>query len=256
MASFNTLGASHTRHGRRANAVTRTRWMRDLLLSQHVDLVSLQEFQAPQVSTFVREAAATYDVFPGLAGPRRDAENSVAWRKDTFELVKGETRPYPYFDGQVRNMPLVLLRHRATGVEFYVTSYHNPTNIKKYGNQDRNRARAVSLQSRDANALLTESKSPLIIAGDMNDRATYFCAMTGATPLHSADGGDHVGGCHPPAAAWIDWILGSEDVEFSGYSRDRSSLVRRTSDHPIVLATTKVTGKPGAGKNADRPAGG
>ena len=50
--------------------------------------------------------------------------------------------------------------------------------------------------------------------------------------------------------AWIDWILGTKDVAFSGYQRDRSGFVRATSDHPIVVAQVKVTGKPDDAANA------
>lgn len=245
MASFNTLGATH-----RGGAANRTRMMRDLLVSHHVDVVALQEFQRPQRAAFARYAAGTYDTYPGTTGRSLDAENSVAWRRDTFDLVKGETRAYPYFGGHVRNMPRVLLRHRRTGVEVWVTSYHNPANIRRYGNQDRWRARGVGLQIQDANALAA-TRTPLIVAGDMNDRASYFCRMTGGTGMHSADGGNVTGGCHPPGHAWIDWILGSSDVTFSGYLRDDSGFVDRTSDHPVVVVTAKVKGKPGEGRYAD-----
>lgn len=251
MASFNTLGAVHTRHKGRANGVTRTVWMRDLLLSHDVDVVALQEFERVQVSTFVRVAGSTYDVYPGLVGRAGDAENAVAWRNDTFELMKGETRPYPYFNGQIRNMPRVLLRHRDTGVELWVTSYHNPASTRQFPHQQGWRARAVSLQIADTNALLAATRDQLIVAGDMNDRATYFCRMAGSTPLRSADGSTHPGTCRVAARPWIDWILGSRDVAFSDYRRDSSAFVRKTSDHPIVVTQVKVKGAPGAGQNAD-----
>jgi endonuclease/exonuclease/phosphatase family metal-dependent hydrolase len=256
MASFNTQGAVHTRHNGRASGTTRTVWMRDLLLAHGVDLVALQEFERVQVSTFLRVAGATYDVYPGLAGRAGDAENAVAWRRDTFALVTAETRPYHYFNGAIRNMPRVLLRHRGTGAEFWVTSYHNPASIRKFPHQQGWRAKDVGMQITDANALLASSKAPLIVAGDMNDRATYFCRMAAGAPLHSADGSTYSRGCHLAPRPWIDWILGSKDVAFSGYQRDRSGFVRKTSDHPIVVTEVKVTGRPGAGKNADRPAAG
>ena len=251
MASFNTQGAVHTRHNGRASGTTRTVWMKDLLLAHHVDLVALQEFERVQVSTFLRVAGGTYDVYPGVAGRSRDGENAIAWRKDTFELVRGQTRPYPYFNGQIRNMPRVLLRHRKTGVEFWVTSYHNPASIKKFPHQQGWRARAVSRQIADANALLGATQDQLVVAGDMNDRATYFCRMAGSTPMHSADGSTFAGGCRMAARPWIDWILGSGDVTFSAYQRDRSSFVRKTSDHPIVVTQVSVKGAPGAGRRAD-----
>jgi endonuclease/exonuclease/phosphatase family metal-dependent hydrolase len=251
VANFNTQGASH-----RGGAVNRTRMMRDLLLSHRVDVVALQEFQRPQRAAFARAAGGTFETFPATIGRSLDAENSVAWRRDAFELVRGETRPYRYFRGAIRNMPRVLLRHRRTGVTVWVTSYHNPATCCGYGNASGFRSQDVAAQVRDANALIAQTRTPLIVAGDMNDRASYFCRMAGGTGMHSADGGNVTGGCHPPARAWIDWILGSPDVAFSGYFRENGTLVRRTSDHPLVVATAKVTGSPGAGQDADAPTGG
>lgn len=251
MANFNTLGASHSRERHMAGGGTRTHRMYDLLKNHHADVVSLQEFQRSQVSTFLRIAGGTYGVFPGLSGRSRDGENAVAWRKDTFDLVKAETRPYPYFGGRTRNMPLVLLRHKATGVEVYVTSYHNPASIRKYGNQSRFRSRGVRAQARDASALVKSTDRALIIAGDMNDRGSYFCAMTGASPMHAANGGSNSGGCRPPHPIWIDWIMGSPKVAFSGYTKVSNGATRRASDHPLLVVRAKVTGKPGDAKSAD-----
>ncbi|MGI9157038.1 MAG: endonuclease/exonuclease/phosphatase family protein [Marmoricola sp.] len=245
MANFNIQGATH-----RGGIIGRTTRTRDLLLSHHVDVVALQEFQRPQRQIFARVAGGTYGVFPGATARSLDAENSVAWRKDTFALVRGETRPYRYFRGGIRNMPRVLLRNLKTGVELWVTSYHNPASCCGYGNAAPYRAQDVRAQVTDATALVTATKAPLIISGDMNDRAAYLCAMTTGVDMHSADGGNHVGGCHVPPSPWIDWILGTRDVEFSGYLRDRSGFVRSTSDHPIVVTRVRVTGQPGDGAKA------
>ena len=73
----------------------------------------------------------------------------------------------------------------------------------------------------------------------MNERSEYFCRVTAATPLVAAAGGSNSGGCAPPKPTQIDWIFGSPGVVFSNYTIDRSALVRRTTDHPIVA--TQVT---------------
>ena len=44
----------------------------------------------------------------------------------------------------------------------------------------------------------------------------------------------------PPRPTQIDWILGSPKAQFSGYAIDRSPLVRRTTDHPVVLAQVTI----------------
>ena len=246
VANFNVQGASH-----RGNVERRTRNARDLLVRYDVGVAAFQEFARTQRVAFDRLAGGSYAVYPGPLGRSLDAENSVVWRKDTFDLVRGETRPYPYFGGAIRQMPRVLLRHKATGAEFWFTSYHNPATCCGYGNAAGHRARAVAAQARDATELVALTKTPLIVAGDMNDRATYFCGMAGRSPMHSADGSRYDGGCRVAPRPWIDWILGTKDVVFSGYLRDRSGFVRTTSDHPIVVAQAKVTGKPGDAANAE-----
>ena len=246
IANFNVQGASH-----RGNVEQRTRNARDLLIRYDVGVAAFQEFARTQRVAFDRLAGGTYAAYPGALGRSLDAENSIVWRTDTFDLVKGETRPYPYFRGAIRNMPRVLLRHKQTGAEFWVTSYHNPATCCGYGDAAGFRTRAVSEQARDANALVARTKTPLIVAGDMNDRSTYFCRMASRAPMHSADGSTYDGGCRMAGHAWIDWILGTKDVAFSGYLRDRSGFVRATSDHPIVVAKVKVTGKPGDAANAE-----
>ena len=245
IANFNVQGASH-----RGKVAQRTRNARDLLIRYDVGVAAFQEFARTQRVAFDRVAGGTYAAYPGTLGRSLDAENSIVWRTDTFDLVKGETRPYPYFKGAIRNMPRVLLRHKQTGVEFWVTSYHNPATCCGYGDAAGFRARAVSEQARDANTLVALTKAPLIVAGDMNDRATYFCGMARRAPMHSADGSTYDGGCRMAGHAWIDWILGTREVAFSGYLRDRSGFVRATSDHPIVVAQVKVTGKPDDAANA------
>ncbi len=246
VANFNVQGASH-----RGNVERRTRNARDLLIRHDVGVAAFQEFARSQRVAFDRLAGGTYAAYPGTLGRSLDAENSVVWRTDTFDLVRGETRGYPYFKGAIRHMPRVLLRHKATGVEFWFTSYHNPATCCGYGNAAGHRARAVSEQARDATTLVALTKTPLIVAGDMNDRSTYFCGMASRSPMHSADGSTYDGGCRMAGHAWIDWILGSKDVAFSGYLRDRSGFVRATSDHPIVVTRVEVTGKPGDATGAD-----
>lgn len=247
IANFNVQGASH-----RGNVAGRTRNARTLLDNYGVDVAAIQEFQRPQRVAFARIAGGTYSVYPGTTGRSLDAEDSVVWRTDRFDLVTAETRAYRYFRGAVRHMPRVLLRDRKTGTEFWVTSYHNPASCCGYGNSAGYRAGDVVAQAADANALVAATKTPLIVAGDMNDRATYFCAMAARTGMHSADGSTYDGGCRVAGHSWIDWIMGTRDVVFSGYLRDRGGFVRATSDHPIVVVQASVRGKPGDALHASR----
>ncbi|WP_310964971.1 endonuclease/exonuclease/phosphatase family protein [Nocardioides terrisoli] len=245
MVSFNALGASHTGgHGDRARmapGAVRAHWVGQILQAHHADVVSLQEWQAPQSAAFSRAFGGTFSLWPGTSRRGWDGQNSVAWRRSRFELVKAETRSYPYFHGHRRPYPQVLLRDRANGVEFWVTSYHNPAFPQNVGW----RHRAVAEEVANANALLRQpGHAPLIIAGDMNDHAGFWCPFATGSAMHAANGGSGAGGCRMPAVQprpyGFDWILGSPGVQFSGYTWDAGPLVRRTTDHPVVIAHAKV----------------
>jgi FAD/FMN-containing dehydrogenase len=73
----------------------------------------------------------------------------------------------------------------------------------------------------------------------MNDRAEFFCRVAPATGMVATIGGSIAGGCHPAGALAVDWVLGWNNVSFSGYIEDRSTL-GRVSDHHFVAATATV----------------
>ncbi len=239
MASFNVLGSSHTggggHHAWLASGPQRIGGVLTLLDAHNISVVGIQEFQPNQRAAFQARAGG-WSMYPGLSMGRRAGENSVAWRNDTWEMVRPGLIPIPYFSGRQRPMPYVLLRHKATGVQAYFSTFHNPANIG--GNMQRFRNEATRRQIGLFNRL-EGTGIPQFVTGDMNERAEYFCRVTGSTPLVSPAGGSNSGGCAPPRPSQIDWIFGSPKAQFSEYQIDRSPLVRRTSDHPILV--TKVT---------------
>lgn len=247
LATYNMLGDSHTRAGgdkrRMAAGSVRARWAADSLLAHDVDVASLQELQRPQAESFVRVAGATYDVWPGIERTAREGENSVAWRRDRFEAVERLQNVYPYFGGNGRPYPMVLLRDRSNGVEFWVTSNHNPA----FPQNTAWKHRALAAEITATNTLLgTPGHAPLVFAGDMNDRSAFFCAYAGSTAMHAANGGSAGdGSCTMPTAipepyAGIDWIMGSPGVEFTAFGWDSGAVNRRTSDHPLVYASARI----------------
>jgi len=240
MASFNLLGSSHTNRGghsaRLASGPQRIPGALALMDQHGISVVGLQEFQPDQRATFQRQATG-WAMYPGLSLGRRAGENSVAWRVDTWQLVKPGLVDIPYFNGRIRPMPYVLLQHNQTGVLAYFSTFHNPANIR--GNMQRWRNEATRRQINLFNRLEALG-IPQFVTGDMNERDEYFCKVTRATPLVAAAGGSNNGGCAPPRPTQIDWIFGSPQVVFSRYVVDRSPLVRRTSDHPVVAATVTV----------------
>ena len=240
VSSFNVLGAAHTAPGgtrpEYASGQTRMRWAMSVLRTANVSVAGLQEFEQPQHAAF-QQAAPGWDVFPGLKRSRSSLANSIVWRSDVWQFVSGHTIDIPYFGGKPKPMPYILLRHVGTGREVWFANFHNPASV--HGPAARFRREAVSRESALANSLASNG-TPVIMTGDMNDRAEFFCPMTARSQMHAANGGSRGAPCNPPANMRIDWILGSADVDFSGYEVRDGVLVDRTSDHPLVVASATV----------------
>ena len=233
LASFNLLGSSHTRGSSgRASGPTRMSGALQVLAQHDITVAGFQEFQPDQRATFDRLASG-WSTYPGTSMGRRAGENSVAWRRDTWDLVSTGLVQIPYFGGRERPMPYVLLRHKSTGRTVYVSTFHNPADVHGPAQRWRTEAttREVALFNR-----LAATGVPQVVTGDMNERDNYFCRVTAEARLHAAAGGTHDGDCRPSRPVQIDWIFGSRSVTFSDYTVDRSPLVRRTTDHPVVLS--------------------
>ena len=247
ISSFNVLGSSHTAgKGGMLPGPVRMRTAASLFNTHGVDIVGLQEMQGDQLNAFQGAAGGTFDVYPGTAAGPLGIENSIAWREAEFSLVSSQTIQIPYFDGRLRPMPYVLLRHNATGRQVWVANFHNPASNPKRGNNDGWRAKAAGIETALAARLSSETGYPVFVTGDMNDREAYFCRLTGGAPMQAANGGSNDGGCNPPPYPMpVDWIFGSESIDFSGYVRDEGPLVRRTSDHPMIRAQVLLDGTDG-----------
>jgi hypothetical protein len=238
LATLNTLGSSHTSpRGNKpwmASGPTRTRGMIMLLKRHHVDVAGLQEFQRPQYRTFIRLAGDNY----GLYSPMNDTENSIVWRRDKWQLVSASTFGVPYFDGHRRRMPIVRLKDRTSGHTATLVNVHNPADTRRYPHQAHWRTAAIAREVALVRRLRRTTTGPVYVTGDMNDRRQAFCALTARAGLRSANGGSGggSGACHPPRRAGIDWIFGGGGgTWFGDYGQTRDRLVRRTTDHPIVV---------------------
>lgn len=245
ISSFNVLGSSHTVPGGdrpgMASGVERIRSAVKLLDAHDVDVVGFQEFQGDQLREFLRVAGDEYAVYPGLKLGRREVVNSLAWRKDTWEMVKPGHIEIPYFNGQLRKMPVVRLRHKVTGQEAYFANFHNPASTRKHPGQQHWRDVATAKQIDLVNRLKRETGLPVLVTGDMNEREEYYDRMTRATDMEAANSGPK--GARPRQMG-IDWIFGSLGVKFSNYIRDKGALVKRTSDHPMIVSRARIEGTP------------
>ena len=253
VASFNVLGHSHTISGRRArlmgDSITRMGRTVKIIDKQAFDLIGFQEMQRIQATEFQRLRGTTWSLYPGTSMTAADGENSIGWRNDVWTLVEATTQQITYFDGRIRNMPIVLLRHNRTNQLVYVMNVHNPANTRQYGNQSAWRAEAMRREIAKINELRAAyPRYPVIFTGDLNERESAFCAMTYPAQLFAANGGTNDGAtCTPPAKpVGIDWIMATDDAQLSNYASLRSRRIRHTTDHPVVTARIDFNVAPAA----------
>lgn len=231
LASFNTLGASHTPNRTYRGYAARTPKQVAMLADFGVDVVGLQEFETTQRDVFLEETDGAYGIWP--APTAKISANSIIWNVDTMEFVSGSTVGIPYFQGRIWQMPVVLLKEKATGRTAYFINVHNPASIKKYGDQSKWRAQAIRIE-REKVIELRASGRPVFLVGDLNDREKAFCPLTAGKLMISANSIPSMT-CAPPAKLWIDWVFAAGPARFSEYSLDQSPKILRLSDHPIVL---------------------
>jgi hypothetical protein len=235
--SFNVLGSSHTRgRGGRPAGVTRIGGAARLVAG--TPLVGLQELQSDQTASLARRLPG-YGIYPGNSLGRPHSENSLMWRQDLFTPLELHTIGIPYHRGRTRQMPYVKLRH-VSGTEVWAANFHNPASTQRAGNNGRWRRVAVQREIALARRLQADG-TPVIFTGDFNDRSAFFCPIVRSGALRASNGGDAGPGfCRVPGGAPVDWIVGSPDISWSGYTVSRSRRVRWTSDHPLVAATATI----------------
>ena len=108
LATFNVVGASHGRGGRRA---VNARMKNDVayLRKHHVRLAGMQELEGKQASAFLKRTKGKWALVgaPSRSGRTTDTRNAVVYRKSDFSLVKKTHVPITYFYGKRVNIPLV-----------------------------------------------------------------------------------------------------------------------------------------------------
>ncbi len=196
VASFNVLGSTHTTpRGNRpelASGPDRVAGVLRVLDRHGVSVVGFQEMQPDQRATFRREATG-WRLLEGRSSDPRAGENAVAWREDTWSLVRSRMLAVPDTGGVVRPMPVVVLRDRASGVLVQVATFHNPADTRRFPDQQRYRVEATAREVALARA--TERAGlPQVVTGDMNERAGFFCRFAGVSGLRATVGGTASGG--------------------------------------------------------------
>lgn len=248
IATFNVLGASHTGpHGDNASypsAKKRMGWAVQLINEHQLSIVGFQEMEHVQYDRFTALEGGAFATYPGRDPDQLVVANNIAWRTDTWRLLSASTFSVPYFYGKMSRRPLVLLQNVHTGQEVYVMNTHNPADVR--GKAQQWRDQAVRIEAALINQLrATHPDIPVLLTGDMNDWSNFFCPMTALAPVHSYSGGTHVltpvDQCTPSQpSSQIDWVMGTPDVSFSGFTRFRDALEAQTSDHSLFWADATV----------------
>jgi endonuclease/exonuclease/phosphatase family metal-dependent hydrolase len=245
VGNFNVLGADHTAPGGNRkgwdSGVVRMDRVVTLLKERELDVVGFQEFQPPQASRFQELMGTTWQTYPGVNNAAGPSVNSIGWKTDVWTLLEARTIPIPYFDGVPSRMPAVLLQNVATGRRVWFFNTHNPADTRGPAQQWRDAGFAMEV------ALANELRAaypdaPFISLGDKNERGSdYYCAVAPGADMWSASGGYVLGTtCSPPTDGAIDWIMGTKDVFFNGYTRVWNDFVSKTSDHPLYIANAVV----------------
>ncbi|MGZ4496150.1 MAG: endonuclease/exonuclease/phosphatase family protein [Nocardioides sp.] len=241
MTSFNVLGSQHTAPGGDAQEYApgriRSEWAAALIASYGSTIVGLQEVQSDQLDAIDRATGGRFDFWPGRSLGAAGIPQSVMWDTSVWTETYEDSITVPFMGG-TRPQPIVRLQNIATGREIYVMNIHNSPKDAQGREPERDKATAIEIAA--IKQLRQQDGIPVFIMGDFNEHAEAFCKITGQTDLHAAQGGDHDGGCHPPAQMRVDWIFGSADTAFSGFRFDTTSQVRRITDHAVLTASVSV----------------
>jgi endonuclease/exonuclease/phosphatase family metal-dependent hydrolase len=120
----------------------------------------------------------------------------------------------------------------------WFANVHNPADAR--GPAGKWRAIATAKEG-DLAASLGADGTPVIVTGDMNDKAEFYCPFTARSGMKASNGGVPGTPCQPPGDLGIDWILGSAAVSFSDHHRVDGGIVDRASDHPFVWAQATLS---------------
>lgn len=239
LSAFNILGSNHTRPGGTARGYApgriRAEWAARAVIDRGLDIVGWSEIQADQYDAMMRATGGAFEGWPGHAHGSKGVPASLMWRTSMFEAVDRLIVTIPFM-GQQRPMPLVQLRERTTGREFFVMNVHNaPQGRQAERDAALNRELPVLAQLRK------ESGLPVFLVGDFNEKASLFCKVTSRTDLRAANGGSSGGSCSPPGGRLrVDWIFGSPDATMTGYRDEQGADIRRITDHALLWTDVTV----------------
>lgn len=240
LASFNILGNGHSRpyahDDRFGPSRMRAEWTAQALITGGLDVAGLQEPTAGQLQGILTAARGRYQAYPDPSQGDLAVEAPLVWDTRRFEATRKLTIR-TQFIARVLKRPVVRLRDRATGRQFWVMNVHNaPWEYQKKRNQ------ATKVQIAKVQEL-EQSGLPVFYVGDFNEKKTILCKVLRRTSLDSPYGGRIArdGRCVLPKRRMrVDWIFGSKSVGYSGLSYTRPPLVRLSTDHWVPVVNVQI----------------
>jgi murein DD-endopeptidase MepM/ murein hydrolase activator NlpD len=262
VASYNVLGASHSdgsgNRSDEAESGPRMELAIKTLAANDVSIVGLQEFENKQRDLFLQGAGDIYDIYPQTPsyGGDKPSANSIAWRKSEFSLVKGETRSILYFEGNKIEIPVVKLKHIASGKEFYVTNTHDPANTSEHPRQQQYRVEDARRHINFITNLYGSENIPILFTGDFNSsfdlrdpqdnglsrsELTYCILTESGIVRNSYDvAKNRTGACPTRGVGYIDHVYVTKDVNVSSWKRIKNNTTDIASDHYPVVVTVDM----------------
>lgn len=257
IATYNILGASHSDGGNKAyepDSGPRMDKAIKVMQQNGFDVIGLQEFEPKQRTMFLSRTNGSYGIYPSSATYRggRTSVNSIVWRSERFELVRGFERPFVYFGGNQNALPVVRLRDKETGDEFYVTNTHDPANTRRWNDQERFRIENAQ-RHKSFVAGLRDEGLPIFLVGDLNSTFTVrpgkdragrsrlpYCILTEGDALRNAYDvlrDRHSRPCPTTdTTGSLDHVYVTPGVHVSNWDIVRSDDARFASDHYPVSA--------------------
>jgi alpha-tubulin suppressor-like RCC1 family protein len=240
LASINVLGNGHSKpyahDDRFGPSRMRADWTAQALITNRLDVAGLQEPTAGQLQGILTAARGRYAAYPGPGAGDLAVEAPLVWDTRKYEATKTMTIR-TQFIARVLKRPVVRLKDRATGREFWVMNVHNaPWDYQ----EKRNKAVKVQIAKIQE---LEQSGLPVFYIGDFNEKRTILCKVLKRTGLISPYGGriNQQGKCVEPRQRMrVDWIFGSGIANYSGFAYSRPPLVRLSTDHWVPVVNVQV----------------
>ena len=168
------LGSQHSAPGGdRKNfppASVRSAGAADVIAKHDVEILGTQELQDDQLAALLSRTG--FAAYPGLEWGVKETDNSILYDADRFEFVSGSKFIIPFM-GRPRPQPILRLKDRATGGEFYVVNTHPSAHDGQYLTERRQgQDTLVGIVNQ-----LKASGLPVLVTGDMNDREEFYCRV-------------------------------------------------------------------------------